>query len=54
MKASGLKTQLPKHEKNENYWKNTIEDYEASNLTRSVYCRKNQINYDNLAIGGEN
>jgi hypothetical protein len=47
MKASELK-RVQSQVKDENYWKQIIEDYEASNLTRSDYCRMHQINYDNF------
>lgn len=48
MKAGELKTQLSNQANDENYWHKIFEDYEASNLIRSDYCRKNQINYDNF------
>ena len=48
MKACESKMQLSNQAKNENYWKKIFEDYETSNLIRSVYCHQNQINYDNF------
>lgn len=48
MKAGELNNLLPNQIKGENYWKKLIEDYETSSLTRSAYCRKNQINYINF------
>lgn len=48
MKAVELKSQLPIQAKDKDYWKKLIEDYEATGLTRSEYCRMHQINYDNF------
>ncbi len=48
MKAGELKTQLSNQAKDENYWQKIFGDFEASNLIRSAYCHKHQINYDNF------
>lgn len=48
MKASEFQAQSSNHVKNEHYWQKIFEDFEASNLIRSVYCHKNQINYYNF------
>jgi hypothetical protein len=48
MKAGESKTQVSNQAKDETYWNKIFGDYEESNLIRSVYCRQNQINYDNF------
>ncbi len=48
MKASDINVRAPDKANSENYWQQLIEDFNGSNLTRSVYCRKHQINYDNF------
>lgn len=48
MKANESRTQPSTQAKDKGYWKKVIEDYEASNLNRSAYCRQYQINYDNF------
>jgi hypothetical protein len=48
MKTNESKMQPLNQAKDESYWKKIFEGYESSNLTRSDYCRKHQISYDNF------